>query len=347
VVPNPCSGTRLTLPQRVEELGWDRVDRSYYVLDDSRLYRRTDPPLPAAPKAKPKANTLKAQAARRRASKRRRTEGSDSLQMNDEDSDLRSNSVPAGDLFPGDHLADSFGGFTWECIAVSSEQYQEFLQGIASSRDPNEKHLHTCVLEQVLPVVEKSEESSRRKTERKQKELLNLQKLSGAKRSSRLADKHERERQEREVAEASEKHASELIAARREKEKQVKMEQDRQYRMMTREQRIKDREYKRLLHEEELAEMVEEAKRVEAGEARGSERKIKAQMEKRKRDLEELSAADDWVFDCSGCGNYGKNLVRASSVSLDDLALIYFYDRTTDHTVLHARSATSGSIVIV
>jgi hypothetical protein len=32
-------------------------------------------------------------------------------------------------------------------------------------------------------------------------------------------------------------------------------------------------------------------------------------MEKRKKDLEDLSAEEDWVFDCSGCGIYGKNVV--------------------------------------
>lgn len=138
---------------------------------------------------------------------------------------------------------------------------------------------------------------------------MNLQKLAGAKRSSRLADKHDRERQEREAAEAERQHAADIAAAHKQQEQLEKMERDRQSRMMTREQRIKDREYKRILHEEELARIEEEAKKVEAGEARGSERHLKAQMEKRKKDLEELSAEEDWVFDCAGCGVYGKNVV--------------------------------------
>jgi hypothetical protein len=226
--------------------------------------------------------------------------------------------VPAGtrdgeDTTHGNHQVDTFGGFKWECVAVTSEQYQEFLGSIEKTRDLNEKDLHLRIVEQVLPVVEKAEESHRRKMERKQRELLNVQRLSGAKRSGRLADKHERERHEREAIEAAEKRAAELAAAHKEQERQSKMEQDRQSRMMTREQRIKDREYKRLLHEEELAKIAEEAKRVEAGEARASERHLKAQMEKHKRDLEDLSAHEDWVFDCSGCGVYGKNIVRPGS----------------------------------
>jgi hypothetical protein len=300
------------MKQRVEELGWDREERSYYVLDDSRLYRRTEPPLPAAPKAKPKANTLKAQAARRRANKRRRVETSETPELKDEES-MVVNSKSTDDSQNGDSQLETFGGYKWECVAVTSEQYQGILKSIEKSRDPNEKDLHLRIVEQVLPVVEKTEESYRRKLERKQRELLNVQRLSGAKRSSRLADKHQRERQEREAIEAAEKQVAELAAAHREQEKQAKMEQDRQSRMMTREQRIKDREYKRVLHEEELARVAEEAKRVEAGEARGSERHLKAQMEKHKRDLEDLSADEDWIFDCSGCGVHGKNVVRLES----------------------------------
>jgi hypothetical protein len=329
-------------PQRIEELGWDREERSYFVLDDSRLYRRTEPPLPASPKAKAKSNTLKAQAARRRASKRRRVEASETPEVKDEDGSIIAESKKDDHTSNVDPQTDTFGGFKWECIAVTSEQYQDFLATIGKSRDPNEKDLHLRIVEQVLPVVEKAEESHRRKMERKQKELFNLQKLTGAKRSSRLADKHERERQEREAVETAERHAAELAAAHREQERQAKMEQDRQSRMMTREQRIKDREYRRLLHEEELAKVAEEAKRVEAGEARGSERHLKAQMEKHKRDLESLSADEDWVFDCSGCGVHGKNIVSIWPLSTFLRSLISGY-RTTERTVSLVKSAMCGN----
>jgi PHD-finger len=303
----------LTLRQRIEELGWDREERSYYVLDDSRLYRRTEPPLPVVPKAKPKSNTLKAQAARRRASKRRRIDTSETPEVKDEEGSVINDSQANEETKEIDPQADTLGGYKWECVAVTSEQYQEFLRTIEKTKDLNEKDLSLRIVEQVLPVVQRVEESYKRKLERKQKELFNVQRLNSAKRSSRLADRHERERQEREAVEAAEKHTAELAAAHKEQEWQAKMEQDRQSRMMTREQRIKDREYKRLLHEEELAKVAEEAKRVEAGEARGSERHLKAQMEKHKRDLEDLTAEEDWVFDCSGCGVHGKNVVCSGS----------------------------------
>lgn len=278
------------------------------MLDDNRLYRRTEPPLPPAPKAKPKANSLKAQAARRRASKRRKLEDSSTPEVKEENDDTLANGVNDESLDGVSPDKDTFGGFKWELVAITLSQYQEFIASL-KIRDPDEKELRQDLEEHVIPWVEKAEESQRRKIERKERELLNLQKLAGAKRSSRLADKQDRERQEREAAEAERKRAADLAAAHKEQERQRRMEEDRQSRMMTREQRIRDREYKRLLHEEELARIEEEAKRVEAGEARGSERHLKAQMEKRKKDLEDLSAEEDWVFDCSGCGVYGKNVV--------------------------------------
>lgn len=88
------------------------------------------------------------------------------------------------------------------------------------------------------------------------------------------------------------------------------MEAERQHRIMTREQRIREREQKRLLHEAELARMEEEKKKLESGESRMSERHLKVEMEKRKKSLEELAQEDLWFFDCSGCGVHGANLVR-------------------------------------
>ena len=288
--------------QRMNPIGWDRDGRTYYLLDDTRVYRLTDPPIRPEPKAKPKANSLKAQAARRRASKRRRIESSEELDVDGEEDTV--NGIEAEDGKRDDWAS----GFKWECVATTLAQFHEFIDSFKKTKDPNEKLLRDYLHEEVIPIIEQAEEKMRRKAERREKELLNLQKLATAKRSSRVADRQERERQEREAIEAERKREADLRAAHKEQERQERMDQDRASRMMTREQRIKDREYKRLLHEEELAKMEEEAKKVEAGEARGSERHLKAQMEKRKKDLEDLSAEEDWVFDCSGCGIHGKNI---------------------------------------
>lgn len=204
---------------------------------------------------------------------------------------------------------DTFGGFKWECLCINLPDYQELCESLKKSKDPNEKALRERLLEEVIPIIEAAEERRRRKIERRERELVLMERMVGAKRSSRLADKQDRERREAEQAEGEKKRRADLAAARSEQEKQEKMEQDRQYRMMTREQRIKDREYKRILKEEELARDELEQKRIEEGQSRGSDRALKQRMERNKKELEDLDAEEDWTFDCSGCGVYGKNLV--------------------------------------
>lgn len=80
---------------------------------------------------------------------------------------------------------------------------------------------------------------------------------------------------------------------------------------MTREQRLKEREVKRILHEEELAKL-ESRGSSEPGEGidgRLSARNRKAALEKTQRRLEELNDDANWDFDCAICGIHGKNLV--------------------------------------
>ena len=204
---------------------------------------------------------------------------------------------------------DGFGGRTWECVAITLEQYRNFLDSVKKSRDPDEKALHKRISDDVMPIIEQAEASQLRKQQRRERELINMQKLATAKRSSRLEAKIERERQEREVLEAEQKRRADLAEAQAYQKRQHKMEEDRESRMMTREQRLKDRELKRILHEEDLARMSEEEKKVDAGEARLSERHLKAEIEKKKKELAALQQEDDWTFDCSKCGKHGTNWV--------------------------------------
>ncbi|MCJ1407633.1 hypothetical protein MMC19_001704 [Ptychographa xylographoides] len=293
---------------RIEEVGYDRQERLYFVLDDNRLYRRTDPALPSTPppkaKAKPKAKS-KAGKAAARASKRRKTaEGEETVQ------DQEINAVDEMEIKKEDEVEelDTFGGRKWECLAVNLAEYRTFLEGIQKSRDPDEKVLYSRLIQEVMPVIEKQEEDCQKKIARRQKELMNLEKLATAKRSSRLAGKQEREREEQEALIADQKRRTDLIAAKKDAERQRQMEEARESRMLTREQRLKEREYKRLLHEEELANLSEDNKKLETGEARMSERHLKAEMEKKKKALEQLAQEDEWVFDCSICGVHGVNI---------------------------------------
>lgn len=225
----------------------------------------------------------------------------------EEEADESANDGVAVSVTVEDGPTDTFGGFKWELIAITKSQYEDFVETLGK-REPNEKILRQRIIEEVMPIIEQAEEKQRRKIERRERELLTMEKMATAKRSSRLQDKHDKERQDAERAEAELKHAADLAAAHREQERQEKMEKDRQSRMLTREQRIKDREYKRLLEEEELVRLAEEERRIAAGESRASERRVKNQLQEKKKNLEELAEEDDWTFDCSGCGVYGKNL---------------------------------------
>lgn len=293
----------------MDEFGWDRDDRVYYLLDDDRLYRRTEPPLPPPPKAKPKANTKKAQAARRRASKRLRIEDSETPDVEDQ-ADAADNDETKQDIqgTPSGADANTLGGYKWECVAITLSDYQDLVDSFKKTKDPNEQALRERLTAEVMPIIEAAEEKQRRKIERRERELLAMEKMQHAKRSSRIAGKHEREKADREAAEAERKRAADLAAAHKEQERQERMDNDRQSRMMTREQRIKDREYKRILAEEELARAAAEQEAIEKGEARGSERQVKDRIAKNQKKLEEIKKEDEWTFDCSGCGVYGRNI---------------------------------------
>lgn len=206
---------------RIEELGWDSEDRSYFVLDDDRLYRRTDAPLPPAPAPKPKAKAKARKSRGSRASKRIKLDTSaqeseaEGEELENTEADVKTDETTAD---------DEFGGMKWECIAVTHEDYTVFLESLRKSRDPNEKALVKRINEQIMPILEKRVEAQRQKILKKQRELENLQKMATAKRSSRLAGKAEQRKAEEEAVEAERRRQAELDMARKEQQKQEKME---------------------------------------------------------------------------------------------------------------------------
>lgn len=205
---------------RIEPLGWDAQERSYYVLDDNRLYRETEAPPPPAPKPKPKKNSKKAKAAAR-ASKRRKLA---TPEVDGVDGEVEENGV-AGPDYPHRVDDDLFGGRKWECLAVTLAEYQDFIRTLARTRDPNEKTLVKRLTGQVLPDVEKAAEAQQRKVAKRQRELLNLEKLATAKRSSRLAGKVEKQKEMEEAVEADRKRHLAHDMAIKEQQRLQKMEQ--------------------------------------------------------------------------------------------------------------------------
>lgn len=279
------------------------------MLDDNRLYRQTPPPPPPAPAPAPKKNSKKARAALR-ASKRRKVS---EPEVSDEEA--------AAEPVPGEKEEviaeyDGLGGMKWECLAITLDDLNHFLASMEKTRDAEEKALRARIIEDLVPILEKQEEARKRKLAQKERELLNLEKLATAKRSSRIAGKLEQQRQEEEAREAERKRQAELAMAKKEQEKWMRLEKERESRMMTREQRLKEREARRILHEEELAGLSEDSKKLEAGESRLSERHLKAEIEKKKQALEELAEEDDWVFDCI-CGAYGQVDDGSHSISCE------------------------------
>ncbi|KAL1306800.1 hypothetical protein AAFC00_005458 [Neodothiora populina] len=297
---------------RIEELGWDRDERAYFVLDDDRLYRRTNAPLPPTPKkakAKPKPKSKARRSRGTRSSKRQKLlHESEDEQEEDQDVDMQDTNGH-GDKTNDDADDDDFGGMKWECLAITLEDYQNFLETLRRSTDADEKVLRTRIQEQIMPIMEQRAEKQRQKALKKQRELENLQKMATAKRSSRIAGRQEMLKQKEEEEAAERARRAELAMAKKEQEKQAKMEQARESRMQTREQRLREREVKRILHEEELKRLEENSKSIENGDSRISGRALKMEMERRQMELDRLAEEEDqWVFDCSVCGMHGENL---------------------------------------
>ncbi|KAL5120314.1 hypothetical protein ACEQ8H_001872 [Pleosporales sp. CAS-2024a] len=285
---------------RMEPTGWDSQDRLLFVLDDNRMYRRTDPPPPPEPqkyKAKPKSNKSRGT----RASKRQKLSTPEPEELLEDDTIMNPEEQ-------GEAEDDGFGGMKWECLCVTLEDYQEYMSSIRKSRDPNEKTLYKRLEEDVLPVMLNLAEEQAKKQARKMKELENMQKLAMAKRSSRISSRLEKQKEQEEIEAAEQRRQEELAMAKAEQEKQRKLEEAHDSRRMTREQRLRERETAKILKEEELRKLKDNEQKLATNAARLSERHLKAMMKQHESDLKRLNEEEDWFFDCERCGTYGSNL---------------------------------------
>lgn len=200
---------------------------------------------------------------------------------------------------------NSLGGMTWECVAITLDDVRRLVDGLRKSRDDNEKVLRKQLEDHLVPILEKQEESRKRKELQRDRELLNLAKMANAKRSSRIADKAEQQKRDQEEKEEERLHREALAASRREEQMRLKMEKDRDSRLASREKRLQDREARRVQHEEELANLSEDSKNLESGKGRLSERRLQVEIERNRQALLDLEQEEeDWVFDCI-CGLHG------------------------------------------
>ncbi|KAK9444339.1 PHD-finger motif containing protein [Metarhizium brunneum] len=277
---------------RIEPYGWDKHDRVYYVLDDNRIYRFTEPQS-NSPQLKPR--KTKQYRTGRRVSKRRRI--SSSCEDDVEDlSDRQYDSQPP---------EDDLGGGAWECIAITLQETKSFIETLAKTRDGNEKTLRKQLETHLLPILEKQEEATKRRELQRERELLNLAKMANAKRSSRIADKVQKKKRDVEEKKEQRQRLEAERAEHREKLVQLKLEQERDSRMHARQRRLKEREARRMRHEEELAQLSEDSKHAPES-ARISERRLHAEIQRNQQALKDIEQEeDDWVFDCI-CGLHGQ-----------------------------------------
>ncbi|CAN8099066.1 unnamed protein product [Discula destructiva] len=284
---------------RIEPYGWDRKDREYYVLDDNRLYCLTTAPPPVAP---PKKTSQKAKAAARAAKRRRVAVNTAADSTNDEDNG--SGEEDHREATDHDDNEDPLNGASWECVAVTLDEVRNFIESISKTKDANEKILRKQIEEHMLPLLEKQDQSRKRKMLARERELLSLEKMAYAKRSSRLAGRAEQQKQEEMERAERQKRLADEAAAKKEEQQRLKIEKERDNRLMSREKRLLERETRRIQHEEELAQLSEGSKSTEAG--RLSERRLKAEIEKNKQALQELQEEEtEWIFDCI-CGLHGQ-----------------------------------------
>ncbi|PHH77473.1 hypothetical protein CDD82_3495 [Ophiocordyceps australis] len=276
---------------RIEPYGWDREDRTYYVLDDNRIYRLTElPPVQAQPKTK------RSKSARNgRRSSQRSGAASDGLDTTQEE---QSNNTETTD--------NGLGGQIWECLAITLQDVRDFLSGLDKTRDQNEKVLRRQLETHLIPILEKQEEAQKRKELQKQRELMSLEKMANAKRSSRIAGRAEKQKQEEKAKEDEQMRKDADNAKRREEQQRLSMEKERDFRMFSRQRRLQEREARRRQHQEELAQLSEDSRRASCGAGRVSERRLQAELDKNRQLLQDLEQEEeDWVFDCK-CGLYGK-----------------------------------------
>ncbi|KAL2756142.1 hypothetical protein ACRALDRAFT_2027747 [Sodiomyces alcalophilus JCM 7366] len=277
---------------RIEPMGWDRQDRTYFVLDDNRVYRLSEPcvqPPPSRKKTKTSRRTS-------RASRRRNSSNAANVVVHPEGANANSS------------IDDGLGGMKWECLAVTLEEVHNVVASFQSTRDENEKVLRDRLQEHLVPILAKHEESRKRRALQQQRELENLAKMANAKRSSRLATKQERLRLEEQAREEERRRLVEEEAARKTEEARLKLERDRERRLMSREKRINEREARRRQYEEELSNLSSDSRRDGHGAGRMSKRRLHADIERSKQALKQLQddeTEDDWLFDCE-CGVYGR-----------------------------------------
>ncbi|KAK9320741.1 hypothetical protein V1517DRAFT_328560, partial [Lipomyces orientalis] len=255
------------IPWRVDPVGWDSQDNTYYLLDDNRLYCRHDPPPePAAPpkklassKGRRKRRQLASYSAPRR-SKRRRTNEVDTADEDDEDGTVEDSRVEEEDDY--DVPAPEADGHsesgnvdysellelsrdaesTWKCVCATYKQWKDFFALLGkSARDKSktpEREFHAFLKSEIMPVIESLEQDRIKDEEEKLKEIEKLRLIENRKRSSRVDVLAQRRKDEEEQRAAREQVEHERERKKAENRRRAILEKEREARLDARDHKL-------------------------------------------------------------------------------------------------------------
>ncbi|KAK9240308.1 hypothetical protein V1525DRAFT_454092 [Lipomyces kononenkoae] len=253
------------IPWRVDPVGWDSQDNTYFLLDDNRLYCRHDPspePLPQPKKAPAKGRRKKRQLASYsapRRSKRRRTNEVDTADEDDDDSvaaysqiidEDHSPVVSDGDVKPDDGETDYSellelsrdAESTWKCVCATYQEWQSFFTSLGkTARDKSkipEREFYAFLKTEVMPVIESLEQDRIKDEEARLKEIERLRLFENRKRSSRADVLAQRRKEEEELRTAREDAEREREQKKAENRRRVILEREREARLDARDQKL-------------------------------------------------------------------------------------------------------------
>jgi hypothetical protein len=284
----------------VDPVGYDADGNVYYLLDDNRLYYR-DPPI--IPKEKPSKRKFRGKKRKRGA---RRIESEEPEE------------IPTANGIEPDE--DS----TWHVQCITLDDYDSFLSRLKKSRDLDERALYRHLHDNVLPRLLEEEEERAHKRALKEQEYLKEQAFASRKRSTRLVQKEEDRKLMQEKEAQLQKLRAEEDERTREEQRTKKLEQDRETRLLLREQKQREREVRQQQREEErkrAMELAELAGKPIKFSIKMSESPLPLRQTPRQQALKgqgrdsPLKGEESWFFDCI-CGKHGTNFVCVSGSSL-------------------------------
>ncbi|KAF9197076.1 hypothetical protein BGZ50_000026 [Haplosporangium sp. Z 11] len=303
---------------RVDPIGSDANERTYWLFDDNRLYRENPPTKKSIKKTKqaPAPPTPKSVPPLRRGT-RRSTRGH------------KSEPSPEPEPSPEFETPPITPGVEWEPVCITQQEWEEFANVFQRSKHADEKALHSIVNNDILPKVLGD-------FKEKEKEREKLEAIANRKRSSRIVlrefEIQEKARLEairqQELQAVAEQRRQELRERRAEKarlhmhtmkiwsikDKALFRCKERQAQQQIREKRLKEREERLKAREQAVWEREEKKKKQLQVIAKQREDRKKRRLAGGIKDdhsedeaVKQEEEEEDWLFDCV-CGVHGSNL---------------------------------------